>query len=87
MNANETMEIRLVTNIEKIADIQIEQTIFELDNQIKMLSSHAGKIVHIPPIKSGAIIGNIEQLKLGYVFTKFKDELAQNIKTGSLDYK
>ena len=34
MNTNETMEIRLVTNIEKIADTKIEQTIFELDNQI-----------------------------------------------------
>ena len=35
MNTNETMEIRLVTNIEKIADTKIEQTIFELDNQSK----------------------------------------------------
>jgi len=65
MNTNETMEIRLVTNIEKIADTKIEQTIFELDNQIKMLSSHADKLDYLVSIASGILCGMLDVFWVG----------------------
>lgn len=46
-----------------------------------------GKIVHIPSLKDGAIIGNIDQLKLGYIFGRNKDDLLQNIKNGEIEYE
>ena len=45
-----------------------------------------GRIVHIPPLKDGSIIGNIDQLKLGDVFGQNTDDLLQNIKNGGIEY-
>ena len=41
MGSNENMEVVLVTSIEKVANSSIEQTIYDLDNQVQMLSSRA----------------------------------------------
>ena len=65
MESIENVEVVLVTSIEEKADSKIEQTIFELDNQIKMLSSQADKLDYLVSIGSGILCGMLDILWVG----------------------
>lgn len=65
MESIEKVEVVLVTSIEKTADTKIEQTIFELDNQIKMLSSQADKLDYLVSVATGILCGMLDILWVG----------------------
>lgn len=65
MESIENVEVVLVTSIEEKADSKIEQTIFELDNQIKMLSDQADKLDYLVSIGSGILCGMLDILWVG----------------------
>lgn len=56
------IEVVLVTDIEKIANVNIEQTLFDLDGQIKMLSSQADKLDYLVSVASGILCGMLDVL-------------------------
>ena len=55
----------IVLNEEQIANTDIEKTLFELDKQIDMLSSHADQIDYFVAIASGVICGMMDILWVG----------------------
>lgn len=65
MESIEKVEVVLVTSIEKTAGTKIEQTIFELDNQIKMLSSQADKLDYLVSVATGILCGMLDILWVG----------------------
>ena len=65
MKSIENIEVAVVTSIEKTAATNIEQTIFELDNQIKMLSSEADKLDYLLSVGSGVLCGMLDILWVG----------------------
>ncbi|WP_253197634.1 hypothetical protein [Clostridium algidicarnis] len=65
MDSNENVEVALVTNIEKVANPNIEQIIYDLDNQIQMISSQADKLDYLVSISSGILCGMIDMLWVG----------------------
>lgn len=65
MNFNGKMEIELVSDIEKGVKSNIEQTIYDLDNQIEMLSSQADKLDYLLAISSGILCGMIDMIWVG----------------------
>lgn len=65
MSSNEDVEVVLVTSIEKVASSNVEQTIYDLDNQIQMLSSQADKLDYLVSISSGILCGMLDLLWVG----------------------
>lgn len=65
MGMSERVEVSLLTDTEKDADTTIEQTIFYLDNQIKILSSQADKLDYLLSISSGLVCGMLDILWVG----------------------
>ncbi len=65
MGSNENMEVVLVTSIEKVANSGIEQTIYDLDNQVQMLSSQADKLDYLVSISSGILCGMLDMFWVG----------------------
>lgn len=62
MESMENVEVVLLPSIEKTVNTDIEQTIFELDNQIKMLSSQTDKLDYLASIGSGILCGMLDIL-------------------------
>lgn len=65
MNYNKEVEVSVVTRIEKTVDTKIEENIFGLNNQIKMLSSQADKIDYLVSIASGILCGMLDIIWIG----------------------
>lgn len=65
MDSNENVEVSLVTGIEGLANSNIEQTIYDIDNEIKMLSSQADKLDYLLSISSGILGGMLDILWVG----------------------
>ncbi|SCK01866.1 Uncharacterised protein [uncultured Eubacterium sp.] len=66
MESMENVEVVLLTSIEKTVNTDIEQIIFELDNQIEMLSSQTDKLDYLASIGSGILCGMLDILWKGY---------------------
>ena len=65
MSSNEIIEVVVATSIEEVANSNIEQTIYDLDNQIHMLSSQADKLDYLVSISSGILCGMLDILLVG----------------------
>lgn len=65
MPVSENVEVTLVTSVVKKANSNIDQTIFDLDNQIQMLSSRADKLDYLVSIASGILCGMLDILWVG----------------------
>lgn len=65
MDSNENVEVALVTSIEKVASYDIEKTIYDLDNQIKMLSRQADKLDYLVSVSSGILCGMLDVFWVG----------------------
>lgn len=65
MNSKKDIEIKLISNPEEDNDYNLEQIIYDLDNQIKMLSSHADKVDYLISIASGVLSGMLDILWCG----------------------
>lgn len=65
MDINEKIEVVFSTGVEKIANSHIEQTIYDLDNQIQMISSQADKLDYLVSVSSGILCGMIDMLWVG----------------------
>ncbi|NLE00127.1 MAG: hypothetical protein GX640_09650, partial [Fibrobacter sp.] len=62
---SDELEIGLISEKEKSARIEIEKSIYDLDDQIKLLSSQADKIDYLVAIASGVLCGMIDILWVG----------------------
>lgn len=65
MDFNNNLKIALVTDVKKAASVNIEQTIYDLDNKIEMLSSQADKLDYLVSIASGILCGVLDVLWVG----------------------
>lgn len=74
MYSNKNIEVALVTE-EKVLNVNIEQTIYDLDNAIEMLSSQADKLDYLVSIASGIVCGMLDVIWVG----EFSIENGRNI--------
>lgn len=65
MNSKKDIEIKLISNPEEDNSYNLEQIIYDLDNQIEMLSSHADKLDYLISIASGVLSGMLDILWCG----------------------
>ena len=65
MYSSENLEVEIIENIEKIANSKLEKTIYDLNNQIQMISSQADKLDYLVSISSGVLCGILDILWVG----------------------
>ena len=80
--SNKDIEVKLLSNIEENHNYNLDEIIYDLDNKMKMLSSHADKLDYLLAIASGILSGMIDILWCGEIdivsSKKIADEKIQN---------
>lgn len=75
MNTNGNIDVSITENIDKKTNYDIDQVVFDLENQIQMLSSQADKLDYLVSIASGIICGMLDIFWVG----EFSLESGRNI--------
>ncbi len=62
---NNELEVKVISNIEIVADTDLSKAIYDLDTEIDMLSSHADKLDYIVAASSGILCGMLDIFWVG----------------------
>ena len=65
MVLEERMEVELINDLDKLANSNIEETIYDLDSQMQMLSSQADKLDYLVSASSGILCGMLDIFWVG----------------------